>query len=79
MGFTMVDPPGVVRRKSILHKMFTHFHLVYPSLVSTFAAGTQNKAMSFRSLAKCTVQESNGLVHPFRGVITLTSLARVHP
>ena len=35
--------------------------------------------MSFSSLAKCTVQESIGLVYPFRGVITLTSPSRVHP
>ena len=76
---TYMDPPGVVRRKSILHKMFTHFHLVYPSPVSTFAAGTQNQALSFSSVAKCTIQESIGLVHPFRGVITLTSPTRVHP
>jgi hypothetical protein len=35
--------------------------------------------MSFSSLVQCTVQESIGLVHPFRGVITLTSQARVQP
>jgi hypothetical protein len=30
MGFTMVDPPSIARRKSILHKMLTHVHLVLP-------------------------------------------------
>jgi hypothetical protein len=42
MGFTMVDPPGIVRRKSILQKMFTHVVLVLPFPICTFAAGTQN-------------------------------------
>ena len=44
MGFTMVDPPGVVRCKSILHKMFTHFHLVYPSPLAALPNALFKKA-----------------------------------
>jgi hypothetical protein len=41
IGFTMVDPPGVVRRKPILVQMYTHDFLVLHSPVTTLAAGTQ--------------------------------------
>jgi hypothetical protein len=42
MGFTMVDPPGIVRRESILHKMFSHVVRILHFPVCTFVVGTQN-------------------------------------
>jgi hypothetical protein len=75
----MVDPPGVVRRKPILVQMYTHDFLVLHSPVTTLAAGTQSHFRVFSGLAKCTLQETLGLVHPFNASITLTCPARVHP
>jgi len=79
IGFTMVDPPGIVCRKSILPKMFPHDLLRLSFPVCTFAAGTANFTRSFSSHAKCPFQESIGLVDPFIGDLTLTCVACVHP
>jgi hypothetical protein len=38
MHFTMEDPPGIVRRKSILPNMFYHSLLLFSFSVGTFVA-----------------------------------------
>ena len=79
MGFTVVDPPGIVRHKAMLLKMYTHVVLLLPFSVCTHAAGTLHYMHSIRTPAECTVQESLGLLPPFSAEITLTSVSRVHP
>ena len=75
----MVDPPGVVWRKPILVQIYTHDFLVLDSPDTTLAAGTQSHFRVSSGLAKCTLQETIGLVHPFNADITLTCSACVHP
>jgi hypothetical protein len=52
---------------------------VLHSPVTTFVAGTQSHFRVFSGLAKCTLQETLGLGHPFIAGITLTCPACVHP
>jgi hypothetical protein len=64
---TMVDPLGIVYRKSIPTKMFPHDHICLYFLVCTFVLGTTTFTCSFSSLTKCLFQEIISLVDPFIG------------
>ena len=74
----MKDPPGVVRRKSILAKMLAHNLLHFPFLISTSVARTPQETRSF-SLTPRGFQKIIGLSNPFIGHGSLTWTARVHP
>ena len=74
----MKDPPGIVRRKSILAKMLAHNLLRFPFLISTYVARTPQETRSF-SLTPRGFQKIIGLSNPFIGHGSLTWTARVHP
>ena len=71
VGFTMVGPPDVVSRKSIIAKMIRHDFACLSMRVSTFVARTPSDIASFQ-LCKCSIQEILGLVNPLPGQLTVT-------
>jgi hypothetical protein len=66
MAFTMMDPPGIVWRKSIKEEMFPHDILCLSFPVSTLAAWTENSSRSFSILAPRLFQEFIGVLNPLR-------------
>jgi len=74
ISFSMVRSPGIVCRKAILAKMFTHDLLCLSMPICTTAAGTPIGTRSF-SLSKGSIQESIGLLNPFITLVTPTGPA----